>query len=84
MQPGGGGEAADTPQQQQPASLRVVMVRVPPHLVGQLSQDLVSQALIGQSSLDDVVPKQVLLSPIQVGVAHEPQDLQHRTTSLNT
>lgn len=41
VHPGGGGEAADAGQQQQPASLGVLRVHVPPHLVHHLSQDLV-------------------------------------------
>lgn len=45
------------------------------HLIGYLSQDLISEAGIGQSSLDDVVPKQILLSSIQVRVPHEPKYL---------
>lgn len=34
------------------------------HLIGYLSQNLITKARIGKSSLDDVVPKQILLSPI--------------------
>lgn len=45
------------------------------HLIGYLSQDLITEAGIGQSSLDDVVPKEILLSPIQVRVTHEPEYL---------
>ncbi len=41
------------------------------YLIGHLSQDLISEAGIGKSSLDDVVPEQILLSPIQVGITHK-------------
>lgn len=42
-----------------------------PHLICHLSHDLISEAGIGQSSLDDVVPKQILLGAIQVWVTHK-------------
>lgn len=41
------------------------------HLIGYLSQNLISQFWVRKSLLDDVVPKQVLLSPIQVRITHK-------------
>ncbi|TNN75927.1 hypothetical protein EYF80_013897 [Liparis tanakae] len=46
-------------------AFRFYPARFGPHLIGYLSHDLISEAGIGKSSLDDVVPKQVLLNPVQ-------------------
>lgn len=60
------------------------------YLICHLNQNLISEAAIGKSSLDDVVPEQVLLSTVQVWVTHEPKNLlrawavTHRTHTSTT
>lgn len=53
-----------------------------PHLVGQLCQDLIPELRHCQPLLHNVVPKDVFLGTIQVRVAHETQDLDHKQTLL--
>lgn len=45
------------------------------YLTAYLGQDFISETWIRESSLNDVVSKEVLLSSIQVWVSHEPEYL---------
>lgn len=54
------------------------------HLIGYLSQNLISQFWLRKSLLDNVVPKQILLSPIQVRITHKSHDLSQRKTFRTT
>lgn len=69
-------EAAETTSQQVPATLFIVGVGVPPHLIGYLSQYLISQAHIRQALLDDIISKHNFLDLIEERVTHEPQYLE--------
>lgn len=69
------GEGTQTSRHQQPPSLSVTQVFVPPHLIGHLSQNLISDWWSSQTPLDDVISEQILLSTVQVRVAHETQNL---------
>jgi len=71
------GKGTQTGGHQQPSPLSISDVFIPPHLIGYLRQDLISDWWSGKASLNDVISKQVFLSSIQVWISHETQNLSN-------
>lgn len=71
-----GAKAAQQSRHQDPASLAVLRVRVPPGLGSHLAEDFIAQNSITQTSPSNVVAQQDLLPAMEALVTNEPQNLE--------